>query len=345
MADFDIYENKKYKWTQATTEDIKEAGVPFVQMTEYENHTDLLFQNIMFQRRSVVNPAAGAGMTSFSDLYKGTYQIYPAGNTYKFPYLGKQPMHMETGYKQIDIDSDVDSWGHSIEQLKANWKQYITTDYKNYTDQLLKAIAPGSFFDKMDTNFVSAYNDFTNGAPWRIGSSAAKQSPKVYESSNTGQFSTTFNLINETDAFTQEHYKFIIRMMMSLAPSYPDPMRVHVPYVYSVSIPSLTELPLAFISSFDAAPIGSAKMMGSIYVPEGWKISIAFNSLFPVSKQLLSLLGNKNIGDLIKNTFELPDESIQQLTGKDNPIDAGKFSTATERAISDINSNYQLGGE
>lgn len=362
MANFDIYENKQYKWTQATDEDIKEAGVPFVELTEYENHTDLIFQNILFLRRSYVNGGTGANMTSFSDLYKGTYQIFPTGNSYKFPYLGKQPMHMETQYKQIDIEDDGKNWGLQIEKLKASTKQWFSAGARTEWDTLGAALNPSSTWDSWrgdnpvkdgNSSWLYHYNNMTEKAPFRVGASLSKQSPKVYESSNTGQFSTTFNLINETDDLIKSHYKFIIRMMMSLAPSYPDPMRVHVPYVYSVSIPSLTQLPLAFISSFDAAPIGAAKMVGKIYTPEGWKITIAFNSLFPVSKQLLSLLGTADMATILKD-FKLPEETIKQLGKTNDPANilddagklaAGQFSTATEAAIDRINSNYQLGGD
>ena len=348
MAQYDIYSNSRYKWTQATTDEIKEAGVPFVTMKEYENQTDLIFQNLMFLRKSRINTAKGIVNSSFSDLYKGTYQIMPTGNEYTLPYLGKQPMHMETAYKQIDIDADSNSWGLTIEQIRkkaGNWRPEIKSDY----EAILKALNLNQSGSDMSNNFRGEWQRITTegGRNFAIGASLSQQSPKVYDSSNTGQFSTTFTLINEGDdgssVLANNHYKFIMRMMLSLAPSYPDPMRVHVPYVYDVNIPSLTHLPLAFISSFDAAPVGSAKMVGGLYVPEGWKITIAFNSLFPISRQLISTMAGEDAAETTKKAFALESE----VSDDDNDIaySEKRLEPAADATLSQIVSAYKATGE
>ena len=289
-ADLDIYSNKNFKWTQANDQTIEDAGVPRVVLTEFENKTDVLMQNILLLATNVADTSintAQNGATTFNDIYKGFYKIVPTGRTITLPYIGKYPFHLETTYKMIDPNNSEysQSIGPQWEALTSSFKNALSRGWRDMINGLGAAVKNSDILRQVRPRDLAQ-----NG--YRTGTVTSKQAPKAYESSNFGQFSTTFNLINETPEFSKNHYYFIRRMLDALVPSYIDPMRIQVPYIYSIQIKNLLSLPLGFIASFDAKPMGSAKQVDGIYTPEAWQISMSFNSLFPISYQLLQELDN-----------------------------------------------------
>lgn len=312
-VDIDVYQNQSFKWTQMKSSDLAKAGIPYVKMTEYENKTDILLQTIAYLKRNrytansqtTIAQVAGRA-TTFNELYKGLYNVIPTGRTIQVPYLGKSPIHLETTYRQIDPNNNEysNTLGKQISEMMGGIQNLWNKGLSDQWDSIKRELNEGR-----DVRSVAVDTK-------RAGTTVAKQAPKGYESSNYGEFSTTFNLINENLKLANNHYWFIRTLLNSQVPSYLDPMRLQVPYVYEISIPSLLHIPLGFISSFDAKPLGSAKMTDaggkSRYTPEAWQITMSFNNLFPISYQMLQLLDSDNTAaEGFKSTNEANKQAIQ----------------------------------
>ena len=291
-GNLDVYSNKKFKWTQADSETIAKSGVPRVVLTEFENKTDVLIQNILLLSTNVANisKSTSTGATTFNDIYDGFYKAVPTGRTITLPYIGKHPFHLETTYKMIAPNNSEYSktLGAQFETLTSSLENALDRGWRDMTASLAAATQNNTSLRRKTPAALGAENGY------RTGTVTSKQAPKSYESSNFGQFSTTFNLINETPELAKNHYWFIRAMLDALVPSYIDPMRIQVPYIYGIQIKDLLSLPLGFIATFDAKPMGSAKQINSgVYTPEAWQISMSFNSLFPISYQLLQELNSQ----------------------------------------------------
>ena len=292
----DIYGSDEYLWyTSSTSEDRKK--IPYVILQEFENKTDLLMQKLLYILKAAYSAKEIQKDTTFTDVYKNLYQAIPTGRNFRFPYFGKHPFSLTTSYSQIDT-KNTEGLGESVAELRTN----VLNSNK----------ALGDFWDRFKGGFKAEEtiekqlaaardgmkNTGINGYERRYGVTEGAQSIKSWTSAETGQYETTFTLVNKTPALVRSHYEFIRAFMKALAPSFPNTMMVKVPYLYEIYIPSVLHIPLGFIGNFSATPQGSsfisqpnaANNTNGLVIPEAWEIKMTFNSLFPVSTQLLDTI-------------------------------------------------------
>lgn len=320
MAEYDIHKNNEYKWTQETDSDVL-ASVPYIKLTEYENLTDTLVQQMIYQKKAYdifgnqknLNKAISTG--SFTDVYKNLYQIKPTGTSFKLPYIKQEGYTLDTRYSQIDPKSN--TIGASIQELWNNIHnfQYLIGDEWN----TIKSLTTN------DTETIlERYSRIR-----RQGVQLAKQSIKGYSGSNFGEYSTTFNLLNETDDLAKSHLTFIQELMKKNTPAFISIMAIKVPYVYAIDISGLYRIPLGFISKFSARPKGNVILKGGAYVPDAWEVSMSFNSLIPISKQMLEMGFNnaKGAADAAKSAESVFLKKSNEPTSVTKGTEASSEST------------------
>lgn len=289
-TDFDIWSNKSYRWYTGTDDEDRKA-VPYVELIEYDNRTDITLQRQIYLSDSAVGVGSRQRFKSFKDVFGNFYQVVPTGRTIKLPYMGRNPFSIKTTYATIDVkkDGNVAEWTNKV----TNWFYTAPHKFSNWLGRTTRAFNPLSYEAQAKANArhpeMAAYD-----AKQRAGiSPGVSPSIKKWVGAEYGQYETTFHLINDTDEHIKNHYIFIRTMMWALAPSYPNIIEVQVPYLYEIRIPSQLHIPLGFISPFSATPKGTSTMYGELVVPEAWEIKMTFNSLFPVSKQLLNTIDEK----------------------------------------------------
>lgn len=273
MSEYDIRANTTYKWTQDKNID----SVPFIKLIEYKNETDAQVQEMLYLKKANdiygnqdnLGVAVNAG--SFDDVYKNLYRVTPTGNSFMLPYIKSEGYTLDTRYSQIDPKAS--TFGGGIQQLWNNINnfQYTLGDALDSVQGLIK-----------DEETI-----LSETRARRKGTQLAKQSVKAYSGSNFGEYSTVFNLLNEDDAKAKAHLAFIQTILKNNTPAFVSIMAIKVPYVYSIDISGLYKIPLGFISKFAARPKGNVILKGGAYVPDAWEISMNFNSLIPISRQIL----------------------------------------------------------
>ena len=270
---FDIHANTKYKWTQDKSND----SVPFIKLIEYKNETDTKVQEMLYLKKANdiygnqkdLDKEVNAG--SFDDVYKNLYRVTPTGNSFKLPYIKSEGYTLDTRYSQIDPKAS--TFGNGIQQL---WNNINNFQYKL-----------GDEWDSVQGLLEDENTILSETRARRQGTQLAKQSVKAYSGSNFGEYSTVFNLLNEDDEKAEAHLNFIQTILKNNTPAFISVMAIKVPYVYSIDISGLYKIPLGFISKFSARPKGNVILKDGAYVPDAWEISMNFNSLIPISKQLL----------------------------------------------------------
>ncbi len=308
---FDIYGDEQYHWYESSS-NIDRKNIPFVIMQEFENKTDLLTQKQLYIAQAVVENETVNNSKNFIDIYKELYLVVPTGRSFRFPYFGKYPFSIDTTYSMID-PRKTDYLGTKVSETRTALEN-VAEKFTNEMDAFFSAVSLDRI-DKLQRQLKTARDAVSieeqkksgiDGYYRRFGLTEGAQAIKTYSSSQTGQYETTFTLINKTQDDVQINYNFIMTMMMALAPSYPNTMMVKVPYVYEIYIPSVIHIPLGFIGSFSATPKGSSYISGQqhyeyhtarnnsipigMIVPEAWEIKIVFNNLFPISVQLLNTI-------------------------------------------------------
>lgn len=285
---FDVYGSDRYCWK--VSKDALPAGtkIPYVTLFEYENLTDSVVQEMIYlkkQRDTQTNLLDNNNNSSLStketlaDIYKGLYEVVPTNKVYRLPYMNLEGYSLSTTYNQIDTNAK--NWGEKIQQ--------IVNNVNNFGYELRDQF---DSFDQLISNGKDNIQELlSKGRDRRRGAQLAKQAIKAYGSSNYGQYTTTFKLINKDDIVTANHDTFIKEILKANVPVFANISALKVPYLYQIDIPGLYFMPLGFISSFTARPIGTSFVeQDKTYFAAGWEIKMNFNSLFPISRQLIDVI-------------------------------------------------------
>lgn len=292
LSDFDIYANKSFRWYTGTDDDDRKA-IPYVELIEYDNRTDITLQRQIYLSDSAVGMGSRQAYKSFKDVFGNFYQVVPTGRSLKLPYLGKSPFSMKTTYATIDVkkDGNISEWNNKV----TNWFYTAPHKLSNWFSRTARSLNPFVSYESEAKANARHPEMASYDSKQRAGiSPGLSPSIKKWHHAETSQYETSFHLINDTDEHIKNHYIFIRSMMWALAPSYPNIIEVQVPFLYEIRIPSQLHIPLGFISPFSATPKGTSTMIGGIVVPEAWEIKMTFNSLFPPSRQLLDTIDEPN---------------------------------------------------
>ena len=309
----DIYANNKYKWTQGSTED-----VPYIQLVEYKNETDSVIQKMIYLRsaRDVytnINSNIQSIGGSFGQVYKNLYKVKPTCYIFKLPYLNKEGYTLDTSYAQID-PTDASTLGEKFQKVvqNVNSLQYELGDQIDTMQAFINGVGAGSG-EEEQIRIASAERQR------RKGTQLAKQAVKGYSATQFGQYSTTFSLLNEDDTKIKNHRDFIDHMLVANVPDFINITALRVPVLYSIEISGLYNIPLGFISNFTARPKGNVRYHSKMgYVPDAWEIHMKFNSLFPISKQILELKRNTSGPGGVTELFEEPQTTDASINTPQN---------------------------
>ena len=299
---FDVYGSDRYNWHPGKgqfSQDQKSL-IPYVILQEFDNQTDIKLQSMLYLKRAeMVGEDDVSAYKSFANVYRNIYATIPTGRIFRFPYFGEYPFSLKTTYSQLDAKSQISSMLEQGQELGQFFKNFGKKAQDFMTDTAI-------LFESEEGVEANIRGQLVGKGPQtshfrrRAGTTNGAQTIKTWTSAETGQYETKFTLINDTGDRLKAHYELIRTMLKALAPSFPNTMAVKVPFLYEIYIPSTLHLPLGFIGDFSATPKGYSYMTKSHFiVPEAWEIKLTFNSLFPISTQLLDTIDdpfNTNFG-------------------------------------------------
>lgn len=287
--DFDIWSNKNYKWFTGS-DDNERQKIPYVILVEFENRTDVVLQRQLYVHMSTLARAERTNSPNFKDLYGGLYLVVPTGRSFRVPYLGKTPFAINTAYSMIDTKS-TEGLGDSVLKARSQVYDSIQQAINGFSNLVTATTKSQEGLRKKIMEMANNPSQGTEGFQRRFGITEGAQSIKKWTSAEGSQFTTKFVLVNDTPQHISNNYFFVRDFLRALSPAFPNTMEVRVPYLYEIYIPSQLHIPLGFIGKFTATPKGVMYMASEkMVIPEAWEIEMAFNSLFPLSKQLLDTI-------------------------------------------------------
>lgn len=134
----------------------------------------------------------------------------------------------------------------------------------------------------------NAAQKFAGGIQGAVGSlgggsspGSYMETPKFYEysSANEGPLEVSFVLANTINDDYDKNYKLIKRLTEINRPKRINSIAMEPPRIYQVKVPGHRFIRWAYCSSFGVEFLGTKRNIDGIIVPEGYMISMAFQSL------------------------------------------------------------------
>lgn len=107
------------------------------------------------------------------------------------------------------------------------------------------------------------------------------ETPKFYEytSANEGPLNVSFVLANTINDDYQKNYDLVKRLTEINRPKRINSIAMEPPRIYQVKVPGHRFIRWAYCSDFDITFLGTKREIGGIIVPEGYQVSMSFQSL------------------------------------------------------------------
>lgn len=107
------------------------------------------------------------------------------------------------------------------------------------------------------------------------------ETPKFYEysSANEGPLNVSFVLSNTINDDYDKNYKLIKRLTEINRPRRINSIAMEPPRIYQVKVPGHRFIRWAYCSDFDITFLGTKRNIDGIIVPEGYQVSMSFQSL------------------------------------------------------------------
>lgn len=123
------------------------------------------------------------------------------------------------------------------------------------------------------------------GKQWvgKLGSTPGSymETPKFYEysSANEGPLNVSFVLANTINDDYDKNYKLIKHLTEINRPKRINSIAMEPPRIYQVKVPGHRFIRWAYCSDFDVTFLGTKRNIDGIIVPEGYQVSMSFQSL------------------------------------------------------------------
>lgn len=134
----------------------------------------------------------------------------------------------------------------------------------------------GNIFQKAAGAAKAGGNSLGSGSP-----GSYMETPKFYEysSANEGPLNVSFVLSNTINDDYDKNYKLIKRLTEINRPRRINSIAMEPPRIYQVKVPGHRFIRWAYCSDFDISFIGTKRNIDGIIVPEGYQVSMSFQSL------------------------------------------------------------------
>ncbi len=145
----------------------------------------------------------------------------------------------------------------------------------------------GGAFLEGSTQGSTLKDKFKNGTAAAIGAMAGTspgsymETPKMYDYSAAaeGPLQVSFVLANTINDDYDKNYKLIKKLTEINRPKRISSIAMEPPRIYQVKVPGHRFIRWAFCSDFDVSFLGTKRNMDGIIVPEGYQVSMSFQSL------------------------------------------------------------------
>lgn len=248
-----------HKWTTTTGAYLDE--VPRVFAKTYEINTNEALDSLQNWGSAIIN-------------FTGNYKQY-----YDKLHKGKKKEDWVFPFFDDNVRSFTNEWGDSLKvstdgsvSYGTGWATQLATGVKNVatTSGVGQAMA-GSIIPGLDAKPGSLF-----------------EPPKFYQySASDSALNVNFVLINTEDqGDAEKNYDLVKRLIEENRFSRISGMTVAPPYLWEVKVPGYRNIRWASCN-VDVSLLGKRLMVGSKIIPEGYKVSLVFNSLYTEPREFM----------------------------------------------------------
>lgn len=326
ITSYDIVAN--YDWTSIPRNSPLREEAPYVEILSFKLNANQIQQAFL----SYVEIAKNLN-TSGHDFYDKMYSA-ATGNkieeAFKFPYFADGIREFSNTFSDT-FQSGIGGTGGAGNELNEIFKRFV-----GEAAQLQGAFAGG------ETSEINIFGKKFNLPLGRPGTYV--ETPMFYQfEKNDGPIDVTFILSNTISQDSIGTNFALVRHLTEInRPFRENSIAVTPPRIYRVVIPGHRQMRWAYCSNFSVSMLGARRMIGKIIIPEGYQISMQFQSLTLEHSGFLndSFVGNTEFIESLTPDFVGPPAPANAGTSPEtktpvippansNPIDLNQFATPT----------------
>lgn len=271
MAKYDVV--KEYDWTSAPKGSGYRKKAPRVWVKSYKLKSNQIMQAI---QGFVAIATEGGGSGDAKSFYDKMYgEATTPEDDFNFPFLGDNLRSFSNTFGDT-FQSGIGGSGGIAGELYEGAKGFVggIGQFANVTDK-----------DSLKNAFEAAKNKDFSGVASIIGQGGNPgtyvESPMFYQfEKNDGPLEVSFVLSNTINADSLEKNKNLIyRLTYINRPLRKNSIAVDPPRIYQVKVPGHRFIRWAYCSNFSVDMIGARREINGVIVPEGYQITMAFQSL------------------------------------------------------------------
>lgn len=250
---------KDYKWTTTTGNYLNE--VPRIYAKTYEINTNEALDSLANW---------GSAIANVSGDYKQYYDGLHRGNKkedWVFPFFDDK------------VRSFTNEWGDSL-KVSTDGSVAAGTGWAQAAGDVIKTLATTS---GQLQSLIGAVVPGLNAQPGSLF-----EPPKFYQySASDSALSVDFVLINtESQGDAENNYKVVKQLIEENRFSRSVGLTVAPPYLWEVTVPGYRSIRWASCN-VDVTLLGKRLMVGNKIIPEGYRVSLSFNSLYTEPKEFM----------------------------------------------------------
>lgn len=320
MASFNIH--KKYDWTSIPRESPLRSEAPVVKVESFRLNANQVQQAIT--NFLEVIPANFSGVNSGNDFYDQMYKHATiAEDTFFFPYFSDTIRQFSNNFSD-SFQSGIGGVGGFGNEVMEKAKQLIGG----------VASIEGVFGGETKTINIPGTN-IPIGIP--LGKPGVYvETPMFYQyEKNDGPVEVTFVLSNTIHSDSLEKNFMLIRKLTEInRPFRENSITVHPPRIYRITIKGHRFIRWASCASFSVTMLGARRLIDDVMVPEGYLVSMSFQSLTLEHAGFLNQVGFDPTLD-VRVPSDIP-SSIRRSDGDTTDIDEIDRTSSSSRVFKSI---------
>lgn len=275
MAKYDVV--KEYDWTSAPRGSSIRKQAPRVWVKSYKLKSNQIMQSI----KGYLNIATGAGTDAkkfYDKMYSDAVVDASGEDDFNFPFFGD------------NVRSFGNTFGDTFQNGVGGGGGIGTT----LNEMIKGALGPtaqiaGGIGSENLTNAISqvgkgdfggAISTIKNGIASGGDPGTYIETPMFYQfEKNDGPLEVSFVLSNTINSDYDKNHKLVQRLTYINRPLRNDSISVDPPRIYQVRVPGHRLIRWAYCSNFSVNFIGTRRIIDNVIVPEGYMITMSFQSL------------------------------------------------------------------
>lgn len=273
MAKYDVV--KEYDWTSAPRGSSIRKNAPRVWVKSYKLKSNQIMRSI----EGYINIGKGVGDMSAKEFYDGMYsESTEAEDDFNFPFFGDNVRSFgntfgDTFQNGIGGGGGIGDTLNGMVKTAAGLGAEVAGIVGN--EALSKATTQAKNLD-----FMGAISTMMDGAKGGGNPGSYIETPMFYQfEKSDGPLEVSFVLSNTINSDYDKNHKLVQRLTYINRPLRKNSIAVDPPRIYQVRVPGHRLIRWAYCSNLSINFVGTRRIIDDVIVPEGYLISMSFQSL------------------------------------------------------------------